>query len=79
VQAIQVNYDIAELALEDRQGVTEARGYLEVLPEITRRIPAVSDPEKVILSGSYARGDFPGFWLSWMEWIPLVRKASTCA
>jgi predicted nucleotidyltransferase len=32
--------------------------YLKVLPEITRRILTVSDPEKIILFGSYARGDF---------------------
>jgi predicted nucleotidyltransferase len=31
--------------------------YLRFLPEITRRILAVSDPEKIILFGSYARGD----------------------
>lgn len=30
----------------------------EVLVEITRRIRAVSDPEQIILFGSYARGDF---------------------
>jgi predicted nucleotidyltransferase len=30
----------------------------EVLEEITRRIRAVSDPERIILFGSYARGDF---------------------
>jgi predicted nucleotidyltransferase len=38
--------------------MTEPQGYREILPEITRRILAVSDPEKVILFGSYARGDF---------------------
>ena len=31
--------------------------YLKFLPEITRRILSVSDPEKIILFGSYARGD----------------------
>jgi predicted nucleotidyltransferase len=31
---------------------------LELLPEITQRILAVSDPEKIILFGSYARGDY---------------------
>jgi len=31
--------------------------YLRFLPEITRRILSVSDPEKIILFGSYARGD----------------------
>ncbi len=31
--------------------------YLTFLPEITRRILSVSDPEKIILFGSYARGD----------------------
>jgi predicted nucleotidyltransferase len=30
----------------------------ELLAEITRRIRAVSDPEQIILFGSYARGDF---------------------
>ncbi len=36
-------------------------GALEHLPEITRRIIDVSDPEQIILFGSYARGDFhPG-------------------
>ncbi len=30
----------------------------ELLDEITRRIRAVSDPEQIILFGSYARGDF---------------------
>ena len=33
-------------------------GNLELLPEITQRILAVSDPEKIILFGSYARGDY---------------------
>ncbi len=31
--------------------------YLGFLPEITRRILSVSDPEKIILFGSYARGE----------------------
>ena len=31
---------------------------LEKLPEITRRILGVSSPQKIILFGSYARGDF---------------------
>ncbi|HVN54631.1 MAG TPA: nucleotidyltransferase domain-containing protein [Anaerolineaceae bacterium] len=30
---------------------------LEYLPEITQRILAVSDPDEIILFGSYARGD----------------------
>jgi len=30
---------------------------LEQLPEITKRIRETSDPEKIILFGSYARGD----------------------
>jgi len=30
----------------------------EFLPEITRRILSVSAPERIILFGSYARGDF---------------------
>jgi uncharacterized protein len=33
-------------------------GSLKLLPEITQRILAVSDPEKIILFGSYARGDY---------------------
>ena len=35
----------------------QATNYLELVPEITRRIVALSNPEKVILFGSYARGD----------------------
>ena len=35
----------------------EWQDYLEVLPEITRRILAVSNPRRIILFGSYARGD----------------------
>jgi len=31
--------------------------YLEYLPEITRRILSISDPDKIILFGSSARGD----------------------
>ena len=31
---------------------------IESLPEITRRILAVSTPRKIILFGSYARGDY---------------------
>jgi predicted nucleotidyltransferase len=38
--------------------MTEPRSYLDVLPEITRRILAASNPEKIVLFGSYARGDF---------------------
>jgi len=50
--------------------MNESLGHLERLPEITRhrngavlrrivrRILAASDPEKIILFGSYARGDF---------------------
>ena len=30
---------------------------IDLLPEITRRILSVSDPERIILFGSYARGD----------------------
>lgn len=30
---------------------------INLLPEITRRILSVSNPEKIILFGSYARGD----------------------
>jgi uncharacterized protein len=35
----------------------ETTNYLGLLPEITRRILSVSDPEKIILFGSYARGE----------------------
>jgi predicted nucleotidyltransferase len=35
----------------------EKRNVLEYLPEITRRLLDVSDPERIILFGSYARGD----------------------
>lgn len=31
---------------------------LDKLPEITRRILGVSDPQRIILFGSYARGDY---------------------
>jgi len=31
---------------------------LETIPEITRRILAVSNPRQIILFGSYARGDY---------------------
>ena len=31
---------------------------LELLPEITRRILSISQPEKIILFGSFARGDY---------------------
>ena len=31
---------------------------LEKIPEITRRILSVSNPRRIILFGSYARGDF---------------------
>ena len=36
----------------------EERNHLEYLPAITQQILAVSDPEEIILFGSYARGDF---------------------
>ena len=36
----------------------EPISYLQLLPEITRRILNVSQPEKIILFGSFARGDF---------------------
>jgi predicted nucleotidyltransferase len=32
--------------------------YIHLLPEITRRIVSTSNPEKVILFGSYVRGDY---------------------
>jgi predicted nucleotidyltransferase len=35
----------------------ETRSALDHLPEITRRLLGVSDPERIILFGSYARGD----------------------
>ena len=38
--------------------MTEPRSYLDVLPEVTRRILAASNPEKIVLFGSYARGDW---------------------
>jgi len=38
--------------------MTETISNLEYLPEITRRILNVSQPEKIILFGSFARGDF---------------------
>jgi uncharacterized protein len=36
----------------------EKKGLDEILDEITRRIRAISEPEQIILFGSYARGDF---------------------
>ena len=36
----------------------QAINYLGLLPEITQRIVSISHPEKVILFGSYARGDY---------------------
>jgi predicted nucleotidyltransferase len=38
--------------------MTAPQNHLNVIPEITRRILAVSDPAKIILFGSYAREDF---------------------
>ncbi len=35
----------------------EQATFLDYLPEIKRRILSVSDPEKIILFGSFARGD----------------------
>jgi predicted nucleotidyltransferase len=35
----------------------QKESYLDELPEITRRIRQVSDPDKIILFGSYARGE----------------------
>lgn len=40
-----------------RWGYNTIMSNLEHLPEITRRILSASDPEKIILFGSYARGD----------------------
>jgi len=34
------------------------KNLLELLPEITSRIVKTSDPEKIVLFGSYAKGDF---------------------
>ncbi len=36
----------------------ETASHLHLLPEITRRILAVSQPKMIILFGSYARGDY---------------------
>lgn len=36
----------------------QAKSGLDYLPEITRRILEVSDPEKIILFGSHATGNF---------------------
>jgi uncharacterized protein len=36
----------------------EKKALDEILDEITRRIRAISEPEQIILFGSYARGDF---------------------
>jgi predicted nucleotidyltransferase len=38
--------------------MAQAVSYLNLVPEITRRILSVSKPQKIILFGSYARGDF---------------------
>ncbi len=38
--------------------MNERQASLDYLPEITNRILKVSDPEMIILFGSYARGDF---------------------
>jgi predicted nucleotidyltransferase len=35
-----------------------AEAHLDLLPEITRRILAVSKPQKIVLFGSFARGDY---------------------
>ena len=43
---------------KEQTAMSESLGHLERLPEIKRRILAASDPEKIILFGSYARGDF---------------------
>ena len=40
-----------------RWGYNHIMNYLEHLPEITRRILSISDPDKIILFGSSARGD----------------------
>ena len=38
--------------------IKEPDARLQLLPEITRRILSVSQPEKIILFGSFARGDY---------------------
>ncbi|MEI7990062.1 MAG: nucleotidyltransferase domain-containing protein [Chloroflexota bacterium] len=38
--------------------VLECTPALQLLPEITRRILSVCQPQKIILFGSYARGDY---------------------
>ena len=35
-----------------------SKAHLEILPEIARRILSISQPQKIILFGSYARGDY---------------------
>ena len=48
---------------------------LRLLPEITQRLLAVSDPEKIILFGSYARGDYgPDSDLDLMVVLQTVRS-----
>jgi len=47
----------------------------EFLPEITRRILSISTPERIILFGSYARGDFgPDSDLDLLVVIPGVQS-----
>ncbi len=36
----------------------KAQERLQLLPEITKRILTISQPERIILFGSYARGDY---------------------
>ena len=37
--------------------MNERRNYVDMLPEITRRIVSVSDPVRIVLFGSHARSD----------------------
>ena len=54
--------------------ILEEMDALEKLAEITKRIVQASQPEKIILFGSYARGDFgPDSDLDLMVVIPEVK------
>jgi len=49
---------VGQLSYRNEDIVNERQASLDYLPEITNRILKVSDPEMIILFGSYARGDF---------------------
>ena len=49
---------MGQLSYRNEDIVNERQASLDYLPEITNRILKVSDPEMIILFGSYARGDF---------------------